>query len=52
MKFIVQDKRAKIYSFVFMKNHAHLIRQIMPDNNLEAVQRDFLKYTTQRIKKI
>jgi len=34
-----------------MKNHLHLIWQIMPGNNAEAVQRDFLKYTAQRIKK-
>ena len=51
MKFIVQDKRVKIFSFVIMENHLHLIWQMMPGNNLEAVQRDFLKYTAQRIKK-
>ncbi len=51
MKFIVQDKRVKIFSFVIMENHLHLIWQMMPGNNLEAVQRDFLKYTAQQIKK-
>ncbi len=51
MKFLVQDKRVKIYSFVIMENHVHLIWQIMPGNNLEEVQRDFLKYTAQQIKK-
>ncbi len=51
MKFIVYDKRVKIFSFVIMENHVHMIWQIMPDNNLEAVQRDFLKYTAQQIKK-
>ena len=34
-----------------MENHIHLIWQMMPDNDPEAVQRDFLKYTAQRIKK-
>jgi REP element-mobilizing transposase RayT len=50
-KFLVKDKRAKIFSFVIMENHIHLIWQMMPDNDPEAVQRDFLKYTAQRIKK-
>jgi putative transposase len=34
-----------------MENHIHLIWQMMPDNDPEAAQRDFLKYTAQRIKK-
>ena len=51
MQFIVKDRRVKIFFFVIMKNHLHLIWQIMPGNNAEAVQRDFLKYTAQRIKK-
>ena len=49
--FLVKDKRVKIFSFVIMENHIHLIWQMMPDNDLQAVQRDFLKYTAQRIKK-
>jgi putative transposase len=52
MKFLVKDKRVKIFSFVIMENHIHLIWQMLPDNDPEAVQRDFLKYTAQRIKKI
>lgn len=51
MRFLVRDKRARIFSFVIMDNHTHLIWQMMPDNDPEAVQRDFLKYTAQRIKK-
>ena len=51
MRFLVKDKRAKIFAFVIMGNHIHLIWQMMPDNDPEAVQRDFLKYTAQRIKK-
>ncbi len=51
MKFIVQDKRVKIFSFVIMENHVQIIWQILPGNILEAVQRDFLKYTAQQIKK-
>ena len=51
LRFLVEDKRAKIFAFVVMDNHIHLIWQMMPDNDPEAVQRDFLKYTAQRIKK-
>ena len=51
LRFPVEDKRAKIFAFVVMDNHIHLIWQMMPDNDPEAVQRDFLKYTAQRIKK-
>jgi REP element-mobilizing transposase RayT len=51
MKFLVKDKRVKIFSFVIMDNHIHIIWQMLPDNDPEAVQRDFLKYTAQRIKK-
>ena len=51
MKFLVKDKRVKIFSFVIMDNHIHLIWQMLPDNDPEAVQRDFLKYTAQRKKR-
>jgi putative transposase len=51
MRFLVKDKRVKIFAFVIMENHIHLIWQMLPDNDPEAVQRDFLKYTAQRIKK-
>jgi putative transposase len=51
LRFLVKDKRVKVFSFVIMENHIHLIWQILPDNDPEAVQRDFLKYTAQRIKK-
>ena len=34
-----------------MENDIHLIWQMLPDNDPQAVQRDFLKYTAQRIRK-
>lgn len=34
-----------------MNNHMHLIWQMMPGSAPDSVQRDFLKYTAQRIKK-
>jgi len=35
-----------------MSNHMHLIWQIMGENERQAVQRDFLKFTGQQILKI
>jgi len=51
MLFLVKNKRVRIFSFVIMENHIHLIWQMLPGHNHEAVQRSFLKYTAQRIKK-
>jgi REP element-mobilizing transposase RayT len=51
LRFLVSDNRVKVFAFVIMDNHLHLIWQMMGDNDPQAVQRDFLKYTAQRIKK-
>jgi REP element-mobilizing transposase RayT len=51
MIFLVKNKRVSIFSFVIMENHIHLIWQILSGHTPEAVQRDFLKYTAQRLKK-
>jgi REP element-mobilizing transposase RayT len=50
-RFLVKNNRIKIFSFVLMDNHIHLIWQMMPGNNIETVQRDFLKFSAQLIKK-
>jgi putative transposase len=46
----VEDKRIKLYAFVIMPDHIHLIWQMQPLIHPQHVQRDFLKYTAQRIK--
>ena len=46
----MQQNRVTVYSFVIMPNHIHLIWQIQPGHKREKVQRDFLKYTAQKIK--
>lgn len=51
MRFLVNDKRVIIYAFVIMDNHIHIIWQLQPNKMREAIQRDFLKYTAQQIKK-
>ena len=45
LKFLVTDKRIKLFCFVIMDNHIHLIWQMLWDMDPMAVQRDFLKYT-------
>ncbi len=50
LRFLVQDKRIKLYAFVIMSDHIHLIWQMQPLVYPQHVQRDFLKYTAQRIK--
>jgi len=47
---LVEDKRIKLYAFVIMADHIHLIWQMQPLIHPQHVQRDFLKYTAQRIK--
>ncbi|MBC7873902.1 MAG: transposase, partial [Ferruginibacter sp.] len=50
LRFLVEDRRVILYGFVIMINHIHLIWQMQVDRDPHAVQRDFLKYTAQKIK--
>ena len=50
MSFLVQNNRVKIYAFVIMPNHMHLVWKVNNDINPVDVQRDFLKFTSQKIK--
>jgi putative transposase len=50
LKFLVEKERVKVYGFVIMPNHIHIIWKINENHKLEDVQRDFLKYTAQMIK--
>jgi REP element-mobilizing transposase RayT len=50
LKFLVDEERIRVYGFVIMINHIHLIWQMCAANNPKSVQRDFLKFTAQRIK--
>ncbi len=51
LRFLVQEKRIILYAFVIMENHLHLIWQMQAGIKAADVQRDFLKYTAQKIKK-
>lgn len=50
MKFLVNDKRVWIYGFVIMPNHLHILWRLQEGFTQEKVQRDFLKFTAQKIK--
>jgi putative transposase len=50
LRFLVDDQRVRLYAFVIMVNHLHLIWQMQACINPEAVQRDLLKYTAGKIK--
>jgi putative transposase len=51
LRFLVKEKRIILYAFVIMENHFHLIWQMQAGIKPADVQRDFLKYTAQKIKK-
>jgi putative transposase len=48
LRFLVDKKRVKVFSFGIMPNH--LICQILSGHEREEVQRDFVKYTAQKIR--
>lgn len=50
LSFLAQEKRVKIYAYVIMPNHIHLIWQVNDNHKVEKVQQSFLKYTAQQIK--
>jgi len=50
LQFLVENNRVKVNAFVIRDNHIHLIWQMMAGIKPEAVQRDFMKFTAQKIK--
>ena len=50
LRFLVKDKRVKVYGFVIMPNHIHLLWKMEEPHIREEVQRDFLKFTAQQIR--
>lgn len=48
--FLVRDNRIILNAFVIMPNHIHLTWQMKAGKKVNEVQRDFLKFTAQRIK--
>ncbi len=50
LRFLVNEGRIILYGFVIMPNHLHLIWQMKATFKPSDVQRDFLKFTAQKIK--
>lgn len=50
LSFLVENNRVFVLGFVVMPNHIHIIWQIRNGHQKEEVQRDFLKYTSQKMK--
>ena len=50
LQFLVEDNRIKLYAFVIMLDHIHLIWQIQDKYEGAKVQQSFLKYTAQQMK--
>jgi putative transposase len=50
LKFLVKNNRVKVYGFVIMPNHIHILWKINDELKRQDVQRDFLKYTAQQIR--
>jgi putative transposase len=50
LRFCVENKRIKVFGFVIMPNHTHLLWTINPTWKLENVQRDMFKFTAQQFK--
>ncbi|MES2431560.1 MAG: transposase, partial [Bacteroidota bacterium] len=50
LRYLVKEKRVKVFAFVIMSNHIHIMWQVQPNNTLADVQRDFLKFVAQKIK--
>ena len=49
--FLVQESPVKIFDFVIMSNHMHLIRQAMADHTPQEMQHSFLTLNAQMILK-
>jgi putative transposase len=50
LDFLVNDKRIKVYGFVLMPNHIHIIWQIQDVFEKWKVQISFLRFTAQQMK--
>ena len=50
LQFLKKQKRIRIYAFVIMDNHIHLIWQPLPGQTLQTIQHSLLKHTAQQFK--
>jgi putative transposase len=50
LSFLATKKLVKIFAFVIMKNHLHIIWQTQAENSPSKIQASFMKFTAQQIK--
>ena len=49
LEYLTQQKRVRVYGFVIMSNHIHIIWQCMPNHKPKEIQLSFMKFTAQMI---
>ncbi len=49
LRYLVSNNCIRVFAFVIMSNHIHLIWQIMGGYKLCDIQRDFLKFTARQL---
>lgn len=49
LEWLVNQKAVKIYAFVIMPNHIHLIWQPLINKNFKNIQLSFMRFTAQKI---
>ncbi len=49
LRYCQKQKGLKLYAWVIMSNHLHLIAAAQPDYDLSAILRDFKKFTSREI---
>lgn len=50
LKYLVDNKKIKLYAYVTMSNHVHLIWQALPENDPLKIKHSFMIYTAQYMK--
>jgi REP element-mobilizing transposase RayT len=50
LKYLVDNKKIKLYAYVIMSNHIHLIWQALPENDPLKIKHSFMIYTAQYMK--
>ena len=50
LSFLVEEQTVRVYAFVIMPNHFHLIWQLIGEQSLSKVQLRFMKFVAQQIK--
>ena len=50
LQYLVRNNKIKLYAFVIMSNHIHLIWQVMQGDSYEKIILSFKKFTAHQIK--